>query len=48
MQRSASGGYNFTLFAVRDGGEYYVTAGRLKSKEHSIKVVDLRASRSCG
>ncbi|MET0282712.1 MAG: hypothetical protein ABW278_16515 [Steroidobacteraceae bacterium] len=41
MEAGANGGYAFTLFAVRDGARYYVTAGRMKSAEHRIQVVDL-------
>ncbi len=45
MDRGANGGYKFTLYAVRDDAQYYVTAGHLKSKAHQIKVVDLPAIR---
>ncbi len=41
MERGTTGSYTTTLFALREGGQYYVTAGRLKSKEHHIQVVDL-------
>jgi hypothetical protein len=41
MDRDPSGSYAFTLYAVRDGAHYYVTAGRFKSAEHQIQVVDL-------
>lgn len=41
MQAEADGGYSFTLFAVRDGANYYVSSGSLKSREHHIEVVDL-------
>ena len=41
MDAGKDGGYEFTLFAVRDAARYYVTAGRLKSAEHRIEVVDL-------
>src|SRR5690606_35605357 len=40
MQRGATG-YDFTIYAVREAASYYVTAGRLKSAEHRIDVVDL-------
>jgi hypothetical protein len=41
MVAENDGGYSFTLFAVRDGARYYVSAGSLKSREHKIDVVDL-------
>jgi hypothetical protein len=41
MVAGNDGGYSFTLFAVRDGARYYVSAGALKSREHRIDVVDL-------
>ena len=41
MVAEKDGGYSFTLFAVRDGAHYYVSAGSLKSREHKIEVVDL-------
>jgi hypothetical protein len=41
MQRNADGSYSFTIYAVRDAASYYVTAGRLKSVEYRINVVDL-------
>lgn len=41
MEAGKNGGYEFTLFAVRDAARYYVTAGRMKSAEHRIEVVDL-------
>lgn len=41
MVAGKDGGYSFTLFAVRDGARYYVSAGSLKSREHKIDVVDL-------
>ncbi|HMA13037.1 MAG TPA: hypothetical protein VKO83_14195, partial [Steroidobacteraceae bacterium] len=41
MVAGKDGGYSFTLFAVRDGARYYVSAGSLKSREHRIEVVDL-------
>lgn len=41
MQRNPDGGFGFTIYAVRDAASYYVTAGRLKSAEHRINVVDL-------
>ncbi len=43
MQRNPDGSYSFTIYAVRDAAAYYVTAGRLKSAEHHINVVDLPA-----
>ena len=39
--QTPTGSYDFTLYAVREGAQYYVTAGRLKSAEHQIQVVDL-------
>ena len=41
MEADGKGGYAFTLFAVRDAAQYYVTSGSLRSKEHRIQVVDL-------
>ncbi len=41
MESDGNGGFRFTLFAVREPTQYYVSAGRLKSAEHHIKVVDL-------
>ena len=41
MVAGNDGGHSFTLFAVRDGARYYVSAGSLKSREHKIDVVDL-------
>jgi hypothetical protein len=41
MTAEEDGGYSFTLFAVRDAAQYYVTAGNLRSKQHNIEVVDL-------
>ncbi|HXC57840.1 MAG TPA: hypothetical protein VN645_00905 [Steroidobacteraceae bacterium] len=41
MSAEKDGGYSFTLFAVRDAAQYYVTAGNLRSKQHTIAVVDL-------
>ena len=41
MEADGKGGYGFTLFAVREQAKYYVTAGKLRSAEHSIAVVDL-------
>src|SRR5690606_13251163 len=40
MERGATG-YDFTIYALREAASYYVTAGRLKSAEHRIDVVDL-------
>ena len=41
MAADDKGGHVFTLFAVREAARYYVTAGRLKSSEYQISVVDL-------
>jgi hypothetical protein len=41
MTPDGKGGYAFTLFAVRDDAQYYVSSGSLRSKEHRIQVVDL-------
>jgi hypothetical protein len=41
MEPDGKGGHAFTLFAVREAARYYVTAGRLRSAEYGIRVVDL-------
>jgi hypothetical protein len=41
MEADGKGGHAFTLYAVREAARYYVTAGRLRSAEYAIKVVDL-------
>lgn len=41
MEADGKGGHAFTLYAVREAARYYVTAGRLRSKEFGIRVVDL-------
>ena len=41
METDGKGGHAFTLFAVREAARYYVTAGRLRSAEYAIRVVDL-------
>jgi hypothetical protein len=39
--RVAEGQLDYTLYAVREAARYYVTAGDVRSAEHSIQVVDL-------
>ena len=39
--RVADGRLDYTLYAVREAARYYVTAGGVRSAEHSIQVVDL-------
>ncbi len=41
MEPDGKGGHGYTLYAVREAARYYVTAGRLRSKEFGIRVVDL-------
>jgi hypothetical protein len=41
MDPDGKGGHAYTLYAVREAARYYVTAGRLRSAEYGIRVVDL-------
>ena len=40
MHPGNEGGFEFTLFAVRENLSYYVSAGGVKSAEHKVSVVD--------
>ncbi len=39
--RATEGHLDYTLYGVREAARYYVTAGEVRSAEHSIQVVDL-------
>src|SRR5690606_14291843 len=41
MQAARTGGFEFTLYALREPLSYYVTSGGARSAVHRVEVVDL-------